>query len=58
MLSQKMIPYLWARLVATLVFAGFVAWQSMWLLCVIAIGLAALTGLQLRTAYHQQKEQK
>ena len=57
MLSQKMIPYLLARLVATLVFAGFVAWQSMWLLCVIAIGLAALTGYQLRTAY-QQKEHK
>ena len=57
MLSQKMIPYLWARLVATLVFAGFVAWQSMWLLRVIAIGLAALTSFQLRTAY-QHREHK
>lgn len=56
MLTERMIPMLWFRLVVVIGFAIFVATQKMWLVMVIAIALAGLTGWQLQQAYRNKKE--
>ena len=56
MLTERMIPMLWFRLVVVIGFAIFVATQKMWLVMVIAIVLAGLTGWQLQQAYQNKKE--
>lgn len=56
MLTERMIPMLWFRLVVVIDFAIFVATQKMWLVMVIAIVLAGLTGWQLQQAYQNKKE--
>lgn len=55
MLTERMIPMLWFRLVVVIGFAIFVATQKMWLVMVIAIALAGLTGWQLQQAYQNKK---
>lgn len=56
MLTERMIPMLWFRLVVIIGFAIFVATQKMWLVMVIAIALAGLTGWQLQQAHQNKKE--
>ena len=50
MLTERMIPFLWLRLVVVVGFTLFVAWQQLWLIAVIGVLLSALTGYQIYSA--------
>ncbi|GAA1473923.1 hypothetical protein P4N68_00130 [Corynebacterium felinum] len=50
MLSQRMLPFLWLRLIVVIGFTAFVAYQGMWLIALIGLGLTALTGYQIYSA--------
>ena len=50
MLTERMIPFLWLRLVVVVGFTLFVAWQQLWLIAVIGVLLFALTGYQIYSA--------
>lgn len=47
MLSERMIPFLWLRLVVIIAFTGFVAYQELWLITAIGAFLSALTAFQI-----------
>ncbi|QMV85266.1 hypothetical protein HW450_00420 [Corynebacterium hindlerae] len=49
--TEKLIPWLWFRLVALLAFFIFVMTQQMPLVAGITLILFVLTAFQLRTAY-------
>lgn len=57
MIASRMIPALWFRLIVLVGFILFMAWESMWILCLVGLGLLALSGWQLRTAYQQRGTQ-
>ena len=50
MLTERMIPFLWLRLVVVVGFTLFVAWQQLWLIAIIGVLLSALTGYQIYSA--------
>jgi|GEM_PF-503501 hypothetical protein len=50
MLSERMIPFLWLRLVAVIAFTIFVAYQQLWLIAAIGAFLSALTAFQIFSA--------
>ncbi len=56
MMAARMIPALWFRLVILIGFTLFMVWESMWILSLIGLGLLALTGWQLRSAYQQRPQ--
>ncbi|QGU01964.1 hypothetical protein CKALI_05470 [Corynebacterium kalinowskii] len=58
MMTKRMIPWLWFRLVVILGFFIFVMIKGMPLIGLIAIGLFVLSALQLRTAYRSQTPQE
>lgn len=55
MLTERMIPWLYFRLVVILGFFIFVTIKGMTLISLITVGLFVLTALQLRTAYTSKK---
>lgn len=47
MLAERMIPFLWLRLVVVIAFTIFVAYQQLWLIAAIGAFLSALTAFQI-----------
>lgn len=58
MMTERMIPWLYFRLVAILIFFIFVTIKGMALISLIAVGLFVLTALQIRTAYASRNSQE
>ncbi|AKK05904.1 hypothetical protein CMUST_07895 [Corynebacterium mustelae] len=54
MLAERMLPFLWIRLVIVLGFTVFAFYQSITILAVVGIGLALLTGFQIFSAYRNR----
>ncbi|QPK80450.1 hypothetical protein G7Y31_05755 [Corynebacterium lizhenjunii] len=54
MTPQRMIPFLWARLVALLVFVIVVGWNAVWWALAIGVVLLLMTGYQLYMAYQSR----
>lgn len=54
MLSERMIPFLWLRLVVVVAFTGFVAYQQLWLMAAIGAFLSALTAFQIYSVLKNQ----
>ncbi|MDO5098233.1 MAG: hypothetical protein Q4D85_05685 [Corynebacterium sp.] len=54
MLAERMLPFLWIRLVVVLGFTIFAFYQSITILAIVGIGLAVLTGFQIFSAYRNR----
>lgn len=50
-MSDRMLPFLWIRLVVVIGFSIFVAAQQLWLVTAIGVVLAGLTGFQIYNVY-------
>lgn len=55
MIAGRMIPMIWVRLILLVGFAAFVGYQGMWIVTVIAVVLALLSGWQLAAAYREKE---
>lgn len=58
MVAGRMIPMIWVRLGILLGFAVFVGYQGMWIITLIAVALAAISGWQLSAAYRERRESR
>ncbi len=56
MLSERMLPFLWLRLVIVMAFTIFVAFQDLWLIVGIGAFLSALTGYQIYSVYQNREK--
>lgn len=55
-MPQRMIPFVWVRLLVILGFGVFVTLEGLWILTVIAAALALLSAWQLVSAYRRRAE--
>ncbi|QQU87403.1 hypothetical protein I6I68_06910 [Corynebacterium glucuronolyticum] len=51
MLAERMLPFIWLRLVVLIGFTIFVAVKSMWVVTLIAVALTVWTVFQLAYTY-------
>lgn len=56
MLAQRMLPFIWLRLVVLIGFTIFVATKSMWLVTLIAVALTGWTIFQLAYTYRNSSQ--
>lgn len=56
MLAQRMLPFIWLRLVVLIGFTIFVATKSMWLITLIAVALTGWTIFQLAYTYRNSSQ--
>ncbi|AKE41190.1 hypothetical membrane protein [Corynebacterium kutscheri] len=54
-MPQRFIPFIWLRLIVIILFGIFLISEKMWLVAVIAAGLALLSAYQLYLAYQNKK---